>query len=79
VNFDAFIGMTGQNAQRFSEQVGRWVEGTLPADAQDANNVAYWTLSPEDLAAQIVAVINTPWGLNISDITVRATGEDYVL
>jgi hypothetical protein len=24
-------------------------------------------------------VIDTPWGLNISDITVRATGEDYVL
>jgi hypothetical protein len=23
-------------------------------------------------------VINTPWGLDISDITVRATGEDFV-
>jgi NADP-dependent 3-hydroxy acid dehydrogenase YdfG len=79
VNFDAFVGITGQNSQRFSEQVSRWVEGTLPESAQDANDVAYWALSPDDLAAQVVAVINTPWGLNISDITVRATGEDYVL
>jgi hypothetical protein len=35
-------------------------------------------LSPEDLTAQIIAVMNTPWGVNISDITVRATGEDYI-
>ena len=78
VNFDAFEGITGQNSQRFSEQVARWVEGTLPAAAQDENDVAYWALSPEELAAQIVGVIDTPWGVNISDITVRSTGEDYV-
>ena len=70
--------ITGQNSQQFSEQVMRWVEGTLPAAAQDADNVAYWALDPEELAAQIVAVINTPWGVNISDITIRSTGEDYV-
>lgn len=79
VNFDAFVGITGQNSDRFGEQVGRWVGGTLPAAAADLDDVAYWTLTPEDLAAQIVAVIDTPWGLDISDITVRATGEDYVL
>ena len=33
----------------------------------------------ERLTGVPVAVINTPWGLDISDITVRATGEDYVL
>ena len=78
VNFEAFVGITGQNSQQFSEQVTRWVGGTLPAAAQDADNVAYWALAPEELAAQIVAVINTPWGVNISDITIRSTGEDYV-
>jgi NADP-dependent 3-hydroxy acid dehydrogenase YdfG len=79
VNFDAFVGITGQNSQRFSDQVGKWVGGELPDGGADLDNVAYWTLSPEDLAGQIVAVIDTPWGLDISDITVRATGEDYVL
>jgi NADP-dependent 3-hydroxy acid dehydrogenase YdfG len=79
VNFDAFVGITGQNTQRFGEQVGKWAGGELAADARDPDDVAYWTLDAEELAAQIVGVINTPWGLNISDITVRATGEDYVL
>jgi NADP-dependent 3-hydroxy acid dehydrogenase YdfG len=78
VNFGAFVGITGQNTERYSEMVGEWLGGTLSPEAADLDNVAYWTLSPEDLAGQIVAVIDTPWGLDISDITVRATGEDYV-
>jgi NADP-dependent 3-hydroxy acid dehydrogenase YdfG len=79
VNFDAFVGITGQNTDRYGAHVGQWLDGSLPPAAQDIDDVAYWTLSPEDLAGQIVAVIDTPWGFDISDITVRATGEDYVL
>ena len=61
------------------EQLGRRLGGTLPPSATDPDDVTYWTLAPEQLAEQIVAVINTPWGVTISDITVRATGEDYVI
>ena len=79
VNYEATVGITGQNTQRFGEQLGSWLGGELSAEALDPDNVAYWTISPDELADQIIAVINTPWGVNISDITVRATGEDYVL
>lgn len=79
INYESMIGITGQKTARFNEHLGQWLGGTLPKDALDSNHVAYWTLSPGDLADQIVAVIDTPWGVNISDITVRATGEDYVL
>lgn len=79
INPEAVVGITGQNMARFGERVGQWMSGTLPAEAREADDVGYWTITPEDLAAQIVAVIDTPWGLNISDVTVRATGEDYVL
>ena len=79
INLEAFVGITGQNSERFGEQIGNWLGGTLPGGGADPDDVAYWALRPEELAAQIVAVIDTPWGLNISDITVRATGEDYVL
>ena len=48
------------------------------SELQDVDSPGYWLITPEDLAAQIVGVINTPWGLDISDITVRATGEDFV-
>jgi NADP-dependent 3-hydroxy acid dehydrogenase YdfG len=79
VNYEATVGITGQNTARFGDQLGNWLEGTLPPEQLDADNVAYWTINPDELADQIVAVIDTPWGVNISDITVRATGEDYVL
>jgi NADP-dependent 3-hydroxy acid dehydrogenase YdfG len=79
INFDAMVGIAGQNVERLGEKAMRWVQGTLSEPERDLDDVAYWTLAPEDLAAQIVAVINTSWGVTISDITVRATGENYVL
>jgi NADP-dependent 3-hydroxy acid dehydrogenase YdfG len=79
VNYEATVGITGQNTARFGERIGHWLGGTLPAGATDPDDIAYWTLSPEELAEQIVAVIDTPWGVTVSDVTVRATGEDYVL
>lgn len=79
VNYEATVGITGQNTPAFNEKLGNWLGGQLSADELDADDVAYWTISPDELAEQIVAVIDTPWGVTISDITVRATGEDYVL
>ncbi len=79
VNFDAFVGITGQNTDRFASQIQRMLEGSLEPQELDPDDVRNWSLSPEQLAAQIVAVIDMPWGVDVSDITVRATGEDYVL
>jgi NADP-dependent 3-hydroxy acid dehydrogenase YdfG len=79
VNYGATVGITGQNTPQFNEQLGEWLGGTLTSEQQDPNHVAYWTISPDELADQIVAVINTPWGVTISDVTVRATGENYIL
>jgi NADP-dependent 3-hydroxy acid dehydrogenase YdfG len=45
----------------------------------DRDNPRYWALAPEDIAEQVIYVINQPWGVTISDITVRATGEEYIL
>lgn len=75
---EAVIGLTGQNAERFGENIAKWMDGSLAAEQADRNSVRYWTLSPEDLTEQIIAVMNMPWGVNISDVTVRATGEDYI-
>jgi NADP-dependent 3-hydroxy acid dehydrogenase YdfG len=79
VNYEATVGITAQNTARFGEQLGKWLGGELPPEQTDPDNVAYWTISPDELADQIVAVIDMPWGVNVSDVTVRATGEDYVL
>ena len=78
INPEAIIGLAGQNVERFGQSLMAWMEGSLPPEQMDRHSVRYWTLSPEDLTEQIMAVMNMPWGVNISDITVRATGEDYI-
>ena len=78
VNFDAIFGLTGDRSGSYAQHLGQWVGGTLPSGATDPDDVRYWAIGPEDLARQIVAVIDMPWGVTISDVTVRATGEDFV-
>ena len=53
--------------------------GGLHPEETDVDDVRYWAITPEDLVRQIVYAIDQPWGVTISDITVRATGEDYIL
>jgi NADP-dependent 3-hydroxy acid dehydrogenase YdfG len=78
INAEAMVGIIGENAARFGERIQQWLGGSLPPEVQDVDSPSYWLITPEDLARQIVGVIDTPWGLDISDITVRATGEDFV-
>lgn len=78
VNFDAIFGLTGERSGAYAEHLGQWVGGTLPDAATDPDDVRYWAIGPDDLARQIVAVIDLPWGITVSDVTVRATGEDFV-
>lgn len=79
VNPLAVVGITGQNTERFGERVQRLQGAGLRPEETDVDDVRYWAITPEDLVRQIVYVIDQPWGVTIGDITVRATGEDYVL
>lgn len=81
VNGDAMIGILGQNAGAFGEQaVVAWGPDDSPEKAamNDPEDIRYWAISPEELAAQVVYVIDQPWGISISDITVRASGDLYL-
>ena len=55
------------------------VAGELPAESSDVENIEYYALEPEYLAEQIIYAIDQPWGVSISDITVRASGDGYIL
>lgn len=48
-------------------------------DLADINNIAYNMMDPEVIAENIVYAIDQPMGLNISDITVRGSGDLYCL
>ena len=53
--------------------------GELPPEQTDADNIEYYALDPALLADQIVYAINQPWGVSVGDITVRASGDGYIL
>lgn len=38
----------------------------------------FWLITPDDLANAVVHVIDQPWGISLGDVTVRASGENFV-
>jgi NADP-dependent 3-hydroxy acid dehydrogenase YdfG len=81
VNGEAIVGLIGQNMELFRERATAVFGGGPPeitAEFTDPGKISYWAISPDELAAQVVYVIDQPWGVSISDITVRASGEQYL-
>ena len=78
VNGAGVVGMLGQHADSYWGHIGQMMEGTLPAEMADPEDIRYWAIPPEELARQVVWVIDQPWGVSISDVTVRASGEEFL-
>ena len=74
LDMEAVMPLAGHNAPPHG---GRASAQREPGQ-DDPDDVRYWAISPEELATQVVYAIDQPAGVAISDITVRATGEDYV-
>jgi NADP-dependent 3-hydroxy acid dehydrogenase YdfG len=79
VNEAAIIGITGQKGAQFFENGANALTGALRPEQTDVDSVQYWLITPDDLANAVVHVIDQPWGISISDVTVRASGENYVI
>ena len=78
VNETAIMGLVGQKGLKFIENMGNLQSGSLRPEQMDVDSVAYWLITPDDLANAVVHVIDQPWGIKLSDVTVRASGENYV-
>jgi NADP-dependent 3-hydroxy acid dehydrogenase YdfG len=78
VNEAAVIGIVGQKGAQFLENAANLQTGALRPEQMDVDSIDYWLITPDDLANAVVHVIDQPWGINISDVTVRASGENYV-
>jgi short-subunit dehydrogenase len=78
VNETAIMGLAGQKGAEFAENLGNFMTGALRPEQTDVDSVQYWLITPEDLADAVVHVIDQPWGINLSDVTVRASGENYI-
>jgi len=79
VNQQAVVGILGQNTAAYLQQMGAAQAGELPPEQLSAEHIEYLSLAPEHLAEQIVYAINQPLGVSIADITVRASGDGYIL
>ncbi len=79
VNMEAGAGIVGVNAEAFGERFGAMLEGGGQPGWTDPESMEYFMLAPELLCDQILYAIDQPWGVVISDLTVRSSGEVYVV
>lgn len=79
INPEAAIGISGHNSESHGALITQLMEGSLDANYLDAEQSAYMSLNPEYVAEQIIHVINQPQGVSLGDVTIRATGDQYIL
>lgn len=79
INPEAVSGLLGINTASYMSKFEAAAAGQLPANMLDINDIEYWALDPSSLADQIVHAINQPWGVAITDMTVRASGDGYII
>ncbi|MFO0687937.1 MAG: SDR family oxidoreductase [Myxococcota bacterium] len=79
VNGGAIVGILGHHAPSFMTNIAGYFAGTLEPEKMDPESIHYWAIRPEELARQILYAIDQPWGVSISDVTVRASGEEFLL
>ena len=79
VNPAAGAGIVGHNTAAFYEDYAKLSAGGAEAAAlTDPESIGHAFLAPEHIADAIVHAIAQPWGVAISDITVRASGDHYI-
>ncbi len=78
VNQTAIMDLAGQHGPQFAENLTNLMSGSLRPEQTDVDSVQYWLITPDDLADAVVHVIDQPWGISLSDVTVRASGENYI-
>jgi NADP-dependent 3-hydroxy acid dehydrogenase YdfG len=79
VNPGAAVGIVGSNEAAYIENVMAFLGGQLDGPKADIDDPAYWAIAPEVIAAEVVHAIDQPWGVTIGDVTIRATGEQFVI
>ncbi len=79
VNQAAGIGIVAHNMPDFMDMVGQMAQGTFPAARLDPEAIDYASLAPEHIADAVIHAVDQPWGVSIAEVTVRATGDHFVL
>ncbi|MEG9863008.1 MAG: SDR family oxidoreductase [Parvularculales bacterium] len=79
VNPAASVGIMGHFAAEELPKMVEQGEKYLANLNADQDSIECRMLDPEQIANNIIYAINQPWGVSISDITIRCSGEKMVL
>jgi hypothetical protein len=79
VNPEAVAGILGQNTVTYTESMMAILGGQVQDDRVNPDSTAYAVLDPGYIADAVITAIDTPWGVSLGDITVRAAGDGYIL
>jgi NADP-dependent 3-hydroxy acid dehydrogenase YdfG len=79
INPAASVGIVAHNMPEFIDMVQQMGAGTFPAERLSPATIEYASLAPEHIADAVIHAINQPWGVSISEVTVRAAGDHFVL
>jgi NADP-dependent 3-hydroxy acid dehydrogenase YdfG len=79
VNPQAVTGIVGHNAADFADMLKKMQAGDLSAEHLDPSSIGYVLLEPEHIADAVLHVMDQPWGVSIGEITVRASGDHFII
>jgi len=79
INPAAVVGILGQNAADYGEVFAALGDGRVDEVDLDPESIGYAVLDPQHIVDQILHAIDQPWGVSIGDITIRASGDRYIL
>lgn len=79
VNPEAVVGILGHNLATYGQRLEALAAGQAPAADADPDSITYLALDPQYIADAILHAIDQPWGVSIGEVTVRASGDAYIL
>lgn len=79
INPAAIAGILGANAEPYLDKFEAAQAGTMDERLLDPENIEYYALDPDLLTDQIIYSMNQPLGVSISELTIRASGDAYVI
>lgn len=79
VNPAASIGIMGHYGPEELQQMAADGEAYYASLNPDEDSMEHRLLNPEHVADNIIYAINQPWGVSISDITIRCSGDKMIL
>lgn len=79
VNRASYKGIMGHNFNDYMALRAEREAGTLGPEVSDPEDIAYMMLDPAEVAQAVVHVIDQPAGVCVGDVTIRASGEHFIL